>query len=165
MSVREGLGRENREAPAARAHIEHRADGFRILNPRSELILEEFRNEGARNQHVFIAVEAVLHEPGFVKQIGHRDVFCHAALDQIRDLDDFVRGQPGIPERLEFFERQMQCPQHEECRFLPRIVGTVTERNFGGLHTGHGPADHIADCAEPGNRFMNILRHQIVPLA
>ena len=107
----------------------------------------------------------MLHEPGFVEQIRHRDVLRHAALNQIRDLDDFIRGQPGVPERLELLKRQMQRPQHEERRFLPRIVGTVTERNFGRLHTGHGPADHVADCAEPGNRFMNILRHQIVPLA
>ncbi|MNH04117.1 hypothetical protein D3C79_633950 [compost metagenome] len=138
---RESVAAGNGDTAAACTHVENMAR--RVRDEGAEAIVDQFANRGTRNQHTLINVEFQIAEPGFVGQIGYRDTFVDAADHALNDAVALAGGQTGGVHVLWNIQRQEQAWQHQLHRFVPRIIGSVTIVDIGGVKTAYCPTQHI----------------------
>jgi photosystem II stability/assembly factor-like uncharacterized protein len=72
----------------------------------------------------------------------------------MRPLDDaqygraLVAGQAGVEKRLEPIERQVQAVQQQINRFVPGVVGAVSEEQSAFAEAADGKAQEVAHGAQ-----------------
>ena len=95
FGFRESIGAGDGDAAAAGAHIK---DMLRLMvNQPGKLIVDQFANRGARDQHPLIDVKLMPAEPRFVGQIGDGNALVHAADHPLNDAVFLAGGQTRSP--------------------------------------------------------------------
>ena len=145
FGVREGALGENREAARTRAEVEHAVHFIRILDPGGKVLLKKLGNVGARNQRTLVDVEAVLGEPGLAQQVGGRNLFVDAAVDEVHESGELVVRERGVKEHVEVVERKLEAAADEEGGFLPAVGRAVAVGDFGVFHFRDRPTEDVAD--------------------
>ncbi|EXI68806.1 MAG: hypothetical protein AW07_04304 [Candidatus Accumulibacter sp. SK-11] len=154
---RKGLRGNDRQATRAGAQVEDAADRLRLVDPGCELLVEQFGNERTGDDHPLIDVEAMLAEPGFVAQVGGRQPFADPPVDQAQRAGALVAGQPGVEERLEPVEWQVQVVQQEVDGFVPGVVRSVAEEQLRLVEAADGEAQQVT---QGDQLFAGVLRHR-----
>lgn len=139
--LRESVAAGDGDTAAAGAHVEDMA--WRVWDQRAEAIVDQLADRRTRHQHALVDVEFHAAEPGLVGQVGDRDALVDAADHALNDAMALAGGQTGGVHVLRNIQRQEQAWQHQLHRFVPRIIGSVTIVDIGGVETAYRPAQHI----------------------
>ena len=107
----------NRQASAARAHIQDAVAGLKAA-PGRESVFDEFGQRRPGYQHAFIDPEAQAREPGFPQQIRQRFALRHPAPGQFDDTVD----QPDVRGRGPCLPGPTLLRANQPVRFIPGIV-------------------------------------------
>ena len=143
-----GVREQYREAAGARAEVERRRDALGRADVRRESFGQELGDEGPRNEHALVDVEAEIAEPGFVRQVGGGHALVDPPLEQLRDLRALGLRQPRIEERFETIERQVQRVQQQVGRFVVGVGRAVAEGEPRLAETRHRVAQPVAQRLE-----------------
>ena len=145
FGIREGEGAQDGQAAGAGAQVEGGFDGPRVVDPRRQLLVEQFGDEGARHDDAVVDVETMFAEPGFVGQVGSWQALLATAPENIQQRFTLVRQQTGIEKRFEAVERQIQRVQREISRFVPGVVTAMAEKQAGGIEAADGVTKVVAN--------------------
>ncbi len=151
---RKGMRHQDREASRACAQIECPDDAFRFLDPGIKLLQNEFCNEGARDDHALVDIEAEIAEPGFMGEIGDRDFFADSPLDQIQDQILLLRKEFRIQKGIEFVVRQMERRKEEIGRFIECIRAAMSIGELAAVETADCMAQEVPEREEAAFFFF-----------
>jgi hypothetical protein len=124
--------RAPRGSPGSRsgAQVEDGSHRVGIVDPGRQLLAQQFGDERARNDHPWVDIETIFAQPGLVGQVGDRQPFADAALDEAQHGARSSLVSRGVEKRFESIERQVQAVQQQIDGFVPGVVGTVTEKQL-----------------------------------
>ena len=111
----------NRQAPAARTHIQDAVAGMKAA-PGCESVFDKFGQRRPGDQNALIDPEAQSRKPGFLKQVRQRFALRHPAPGQVDDALD----QAGIRRRGPCRPGPALSRANQPIRFIPGIVGAMS---------------------------------------
>ena len=144
VGVRIGVREQDREAARAGAQVERRGDRRRVADERGEPVGQQLGDERARDDHALVDVEAELAEPGLVRQVGGRHALVDAPREQLGEPRPLGVREPGVEERLEPVQRQVQRVQDQVRGLVVAVGRAVAEREPGLAEAGHRVAQPVA---------------------
>jgi len=106
--------------------------------PRLEAALDQFSDRRARHQGALVALEAQTGEPGLTGQVGGRDAFVDATLEQFQHTHLLFLQQTRLAVGRAQIVRQVQAVQHQLGGLIQRVVVAVPEGQPGFVETA-GP--------------------------
>ena len=95
------------EAAAPGTKIKHVIDFFRCGDPRAELFEQQFGDERARHDDTFIHVKTEISQYRLMGQIGSRNAFFYALLNDAQYCSTFVISQLRIEKWIQSVQWQM----------------------------------------------------------
>ena len=110
----------------------------------------------AVNDDPLIDVEAVVAEPGLMRDVGRGNAFADAPADDFKHISALAAGQAGVHERFESVDWQVQGMQEEVGRFVPGVVAAVAEKQAGFAKAADRKAHHVA---QGGKFVLGLFKH------
>ena len=159
LGMGEGEGCQNGQAAGAGAQVECRCRrSIGIVDPRRQLFVQQFGDEGTRHDDALVDIETVVAQPGFMGQVGGRQAIFDAALVDVEQGVAFAVRQTGVEEGFEPVERQVQGVQHQIGGFVPGVVGAVAEEQAGLVEAADREAQPVANGDEfaAGSRVAHV---------
>ncbi len=126
-----------------------------MSQPGGETLADELTDGRARHYHPLINIKFQPAKPGFVGQIGRRDPLIDPTGHQLGQLLPFAASQTRGADLLADIRRQMQARQNELYRLIPRIIGTMTIKQTGGIKLADRPAHHVVDGTQLADRLVD----------
>ena len=92
-------------------------------------------------------------------QIGCRDAFFDAPLDDAQYFAALAAGQMCIKKRLDPVQRQVQGVQDQVSGFVIGIAAAVTEKKSCLIEAAHRETQAVAHCVQRFGCFGKITAH------
>ncbi len=147
------------DAAGTRADVEHAAD-TRRLDPRREPGDTQLGDRRARHEHVRRHANLVAGEPADAGEVGRRQAFPDAALDERFDATRIVRGNRQPIAGWRRFVRQAERMEHERGGVVARIVRAVPVMQPRLREPQRGAVEERADIGDRLGAGAGLFRHR-----